>query len=335
MAQARGGPRRERRHRGDVPISTRRDKTRHATAPAFTLVELLVVIAILALLVSLLAPFLTQARELGRLTVCQAHFRNAGQGFLGFAATHEGRFPNMGTSRLEYNSPPWPPTWQNILNREYFHGNDNAYYPAQGDYYSRFRDEPTCGPIIRFWTFWHPDEYKPQWLKDRYYICPSYIAWGAYPGAASNIWSRACIMNSYAAGGGYGSSEAAGGKRLTSVEAGAVHAAYADPDYGSYWLGTKMSAINNPSSKYLAFDSEAGSDYTSGLSTGPVPVNVDPGKAPWCSAYGTWAFRHMRPPDVGLYQQKVRGAAVYADGHAGVVNPNDPIDTAAHFQPDP
>ena len=296
------------------------------TARAFTLVELLVVIAIIALLIALLGPVVTQARELGRLSVCQAHFRNAGQGFLGFAATHEGRFPNEAWSTLEAGGPPWAPTWQNILNREYFHGNNQAFYPEQGDYYSRFRDEPTCGPIIRFWTFWAPDEYKPQWLRDRYYICPSYRPWGDPGAGMSNNWSRAWIMNSYAAGGGYGYSEAGGGKRITTPQL--IHHAYVD-----YWLGAKMSAFNNPSSKYLAFDSERGSDYA-GPGSGTLTVNVDLGRPPWTASSGRWSFRHLLPPDARLYQQKIRAAVLYVDGHAGVVNPNAPMDSANQFQPD-
>ncbi len=62
----------------------------------FTLIELLVVIAIIAVLVALLLPALTVAKEKGRMAVCQSNLRQIGAMFPVFAANHNGKLPPAG-----------------------------------------------------------------------------------------------------------------------------------------------------------------------------------------------------------------------------------------------
>ncbi len=60
---------------------------------AFTLIELLVVIAIIALLISILLPSLSRARELSKRTVCSANLRGIGQAMYIYAQDDPGLFP--------------------------------------------------------------------------------------------------------------------------------------------------------------------------------------------------------------------------------------------------
>jgi prepilin-type N-terminal cleavage/methylation domain-containing protein len=70
---------------------------------AFTLIELLVVVAIIALLISILLPSLSRARELSKRTVCGANLRGIGQAMYIYAQDDPQVFPCiaqtfMGTS---------------------------------------------------------------------------------------------------------------------------------------------------------------------------------------------------------------------------------------------
>ncbi len=63
-----------------------------ARIAGFTLVELLVVVAIIALLVSILLPSLSAARDQSRSIKCMANMRDMWTGVNTFAANHRGRF---------------------------------------------------------------------------------------------------------------------------------------------------------------------------------------------------------------------------------------------------
>jgi hypothetical protein len=247
----------------------------------------------------------------------------ASQGFFGFAAEHEGRFPNKAQSSIEH----WPATWQQILNREYYHGNAPSFYPT-----SAYGDEPTCGPLVRFWSFWNPPYYINSWLTTKYATCPAYTAWGTPPGT-SNIWTRAWIMNRYASGGVDWTPapwEGQYGKLLANPQA-------VNPAYSAYALGTRLDLFANPSGKFVIWECESGSDVNTGgtSSGGKVILGGDPTRPPWTGLNGTWAFRHNLPTAVSGYQQEARSLILYVDGQVRRTAPNDSILVTSHFQPTP
>ena len=122
---------------------------------AFTLIELLVVIAIIALLISILLPSLSRARELSKRTVCSANLRGIGQAFYLYAQDDPGVFPAIAaTTTLA------PSTASD--------GQMQIFFPAD-----RTTEPSTTGipsPTVDMWSVVKSNNSTP-----KQFICPSTI----------------------------------------------------------------------------------------------------------------------------------------------------------------
>lgn len=84
---------------------------------AFTLIELLVVVAIMALLISILLPSLSRAREQARSAACLGNMRSLGLAVQMYSMNNKGFLVNFGLSHG--GSVDEKETWLNTLRREY------------------------------------------------------------------------------------------------------------------------------------------------------------------------------------------------------------------------
>jgi len=97
---------------------TARDHSRlPVQCKAFTLIELLVCIGILALLISLLLPSLSKAREAANRIKCAANLRTLGQVVVLFANDHRGRVPE-GQNTPWSGQGSWNARW--MYTKDYF-----------------------------------------------------------------------------------------------------------------------------------------------------------------------------------------------------------------------
>src|SRR3954454_16448825 len=87
---------------------------------AFTLVELLVVIGIIALLISILLPSLSKARDQAIKLQCASNLRQWGQAFAQYFSNNKGLFPYNGPVIAGVDKPGADTSWTSSVVQQFF-----------------------------------------------------------------------------------------------------------------------------------------------------------------------------------------------------------------------
>lgn len=223
----------------------------------FTLVELLVVIGIIAVLISILLPALSRARESAQSLKCASNMRQMGQYLSLFAQERKGRFPGGGSS-----SPGGSLNWYSIVNREIL---KQPNFNMKG-MYIQVRDEPVSGTLH----------------------CPAFRAPAV--NTTQQRAGRAYLINLQAVGGQVTASLPAGPYGALVEPPTTV-----DATYTKYWLGTKVSKFSQSSTKFLLIESERDNDnanYSFPYNDTAWSVGDSPFYPVWSGKAGGFAFRH-------------------------------------------
>ena len=94
---------------------------RRALSRGFTLVELLVVIGIIAILITVLMPALSKAKQSAWQVSCSNNLRQLMMGYLMFANEHQGHLPGG-----HYDTSAWNPPQRDPEKRDWVFGNTRA-----------------------------------------------------------------------------------------------------------------------------------------------------------------------------------------------------------------
>jgi prepilin-type N-terminal cleavage/methylation domain-containing protein len=275
-------------------------KTRKIPGGAFTLIELLVVIAILALLIAMLVPALTKAREIAKRAVCMKYMRDLALAGQVFAGSHGGRGPGRAYSVPNSSSV----SWVEILNAEHY-------------------KTPTVLRGIWRWPVPKGMIICPNatLYRSRWYICP--YQW-----------------NLDATGGPSWGGNPPEGPYGLAVDPQYVNHAYMPYYLGQYNLGARLELFRRPDYKFLIIESEHANSTIGSTWPYDPPYPYVNGKAdlslpPWGAGVrapgDTYGFRHVLPRDLSLYQEQATACATYVDGHVAIVTPKTDMNLLAHY----
>ena len=126
---------------------------------AFTLIELLVVVSIICLLVAILLPSFSRAKQLVRRAVCSNNMHQIGLGFVTWANGHQGNLPK-GCYQLDYapgaGNLSWGSVWYLWINQgPVIRDQTMGYYRWHG---VLGRDDLVTGEVF----------YCPSWTSNRW-----------------------------------------------------------------------------------------------------------------------------------------------------------------------
>jgi prepilin-type N-terminal cleavage/methylation domain-containing protein/prepilin-type processing-associated H-X9-DG protein len=113
-------------------FAARRVAPRPSARRAFTLVELLVVIGIIAVLISMLLPSLSRAREQARSVKCLSNLRQIAMATMGYCNENKGSFPGQGGSGGGFNWIAWGDVPDENDPNNIAHINNSALKPYLG-----------------------------------------------------------------------------------------------------------------------------------------------------------------------------------------------------------
>ncbi|MHC4756533.1 MAG: type II secretion system protein [Planctomycetota bacterium] len=99
----------------------------------FTLIELLVVISIIALLMAILMPTLSRAKELAAEVACMSNLKQWGVAYSMFTSDHNGRFPHQGFITDESYWPNLDLLFCPLATKEYDEGGRNPFAAWRGE----------------------------------------------------------------------------------------------------------------------------------------------------------------------------------------------------------
>jgi prepilin-type N-terminal cleavage/methylation domain-containing protein/prepilin-type processing-associated H-X9-DG protein len=141
----------------------------------FTLVELLVVIGIIALLISILLPSLSRAREQGKAIKCLSNMRQLGTAFVQYFNNNKGSFP-FAAGNLVPNNEDWI-WWQKTVQAPGVYGGV--------PYFGRPVPDPAQSAIAPYIGQFNPE----------YFICPSDDVTSHKTGGAGGGYFYSYAMN--------------------------------------------------------------------------------------------------------------------------------------------